>query len=72
MLLPVGDVPRSAMRHDNCEKGQCKRIQEMQMKIRVNCDDHICCDDELNRRVEGVIAGTLAQIGEHLSWDEVS
>jgi len=41
------------------------------MQISVNCDDHICCDAELIRRVEGVIAGTLAHFGEHLSRVEV-
>ena len=41
------------------------------MQIMVHCDDHICCDDELIRRVEGVIAGTLEHFGEHLSRVEV-
>jgi len=44
---------------------------EMEMQISVNCDDHVCCDAELIRRVEGVIAGTLAHFGEHLSRVEV-
>jgi hypothetical protein len=47
------------------------RQQEIKMQVMVNCDDHICCDDELIRRVEGVIAGTLAHFGEHLSLVEV-
>jgi hypothetical protein len=41
------------------------------MQIRVNCDDHICCDEELIRRVEGVIAGTLEHFGEQVSRVEV-
>ena len=41
------------------------------MQVLVKCDDHVCCDDELIRRVEGVIAGTLERFGEHLSWVEV-
>ena len=41
------------------------------MQVLVNCDDHICCDAELIRRVEGVIAGTLERFGEHLSRVEV-
>jgi hypothetical protein len=41
------------------------------MQVMVNCDDHVCCDDELIRRVEGVVAGTLEHFGEHLSRVEV-
>ena len=41
------------------------------MQIMVNCDDPICCDEELIRRVEGVIAGTLERFGEHLFRVEV-
>ena len=41
------------------------------MQVLVNCDDHVCCDGELIRRVEGVIAGTLERFGERLSRVEV-
>jgi hypothetical protein len=41
------------------------------MQVLVNCDDPICCDNELIQRVEGVIAGTLERFGEHLSRVEV-
>lgn len=41
------------------------------MQVRVNCDDHICCDNELIRRVEGVITGTLERFSEHLLRVEV-
>jgi hypothetical protein len=41
------------------------------MQVMVNCDDHVCCDDELIRRVEGVIAGTLEHFGKHVSRVEV-
>jgi hypothetical protein len=41
------------------------------MQVLVKCDDPICCDAELIRRVEGVIAGTLERFGEHLSRVEV-
>ncbi len=41
------------------------------MQVLVNCDDHICCDEELIRRVEGVIVGTLERFGERLLRVEV-
>src|SRR5882762_9360088 len=41
------------------------------MQVMVNCDDPICCDEELIRRVEGVIAGTLERFGDHLFRVEV-
>ena len=41
------------------------------MQVLVNCDDHICCDNELIRRVESVITGTLERFGERLSRVEV-
>ena len=41
------------------------------MQVLVNCDDPICCDNELIQRVEGVIAGTFERFGEHLSRVEV-
>lgn len=41
------------------------------MQVLVNCADPICCDAELIRRVEGVIAGTLERFGEHLFRVEV-
>jgi hypothetical protein len=53
------------------ELGEASGSRRDGMQISVNCDDHICCDDELIRRVEGVIAGTLAHFGEHLSRVEV-
>jgi len=41
------------------------------MQVLVHCDDHVCCDDELIRRVEGVVAGTLERFGDHLFRVEV-
>jgi hypothetical protein len=41
------------------------------MQVLVQCDDPICCENELIRRVEGVIAGTLERFGEHVSRVEV-
>ena len=41
------------------------------MQVLVHCDDPICCDHELIRRVEGVITGTLERFSEHLSRVEV-
>jgi hypothetical protein len=41
------------------------------MQVLVKCDDPICCDAELIRRVEGVVAGTLERFAEHLSRVEV-
>lgn len=41
------------------------------MQIGVNCDDQICCDEELMRRVEGVIEGTLARFGDRVFRVEV-
>lgn len=41
------------------------------MQVLVNCEDPVCCDAELIRRVEGVVAGTLERFGEHLSRVEV-
>jgi len=41
------------------------------MQVLVHCDDHICCDNELIRRVESVITGTLERFGERLSRVEV-
>jgi ribosome-associated translation inhibitor RaiA len=41
------------------------------MQVMVNCDDHVCCDEELIRRVEGVIAGTLERFGDRLFRVEV-
>ena len=29
------------------------------MQVLVHCDDQICCSEELIRRIEGVVAGTL-------------
>jgi ribosome-associated translation inhibitor RaiA len=41
------------------------------MQVLVNCEDPICCDAELIRRVEGVIAGTLERFSEQVSRVEV-
>jgi hypothetical protein len=41
------------------------------MQVMVTCEDPVCCDDELIRRVEGVIAGTLERFGDHLFRVEV-
>jgi ribosome-associated translation inhibitor RaiA len=37
------------------------------MQVLVNCDDHVCCDEELIRRIEGVISGTLERFGDRVS-----
>jgi hypothetical protein len=37
------------------------------MQVLVNCDDPICCDENLFQRVEGVIAGTLERFSERVS-----
>jgi ribosome-associated translation inhibitor RaiA len=36
------------------------------MQVLVNCEDPICCDEELIRRIEGVIEGTLARFGDRV------
>jgi hypothetical protein len=41
------------------------------VQVRVNCDDHIVCDLELIRRVEGVVTGTLEGFAEQLTHVEV-
>lgn len=41
------------------------------MQVTVHCDDPICCDEELIRRVEGVIAGTLERFGDRVFRVEV-
>src|SRR5882757_5527347 len=41
------------------------------MQVLVNGDDHVCCDEELIRRVEGVITGTLERFGDHVFRVEV-
>jgi len=41
------------------------------MQVLVNCDDPVCCDEELIRRVEGVIVGTLERFGDRLFRVEV-
>jgi ribosome-associated translation inhibitor RaiA len=48
------------------------------MQVLVNCDDPLCCDENLFQRVEGVIAGTLerfssrvSRVEAHLSDDSV-
>ncbi len=45
--------------------------EETGMQVLVNCDDHICCDEELIRRVEGVIEGTLQRFSDRLFRVEV-
>jgi ribosome-associated translation inhibitor RaiA len=37
------------------------------MQVLVNCDDPICCDEDLFQRVEGVIAGTLERFSSRVS-----
>ena len=37
------------------------------MQVLVNCDDPICCDENLFQRVEGVIAGTLERFSNHIA-----
>lgn len=41
------------------------------MQVLVNFDDPVCGDEELIRRVEGVIEGTLERFGEHVFRVEV-
>ena len=41
------------------------------MQVLVNGDDHVCCDEELIRRVEGVITGTLERFGDRVFRVEV-
>ena len=41
------------------------------MQVLVHCEDPICGDTELMRRVEGVITGTLERFGEPLTRVEV-
>jgi hypothetical protein len=41
------------------------------MQVLVNFDDPVCGDEELIRRVEGVIAGTLERFGDHVFRVEV-
>jgi len=41
------------------------------MQVLVNCDDPICCDENLFQRVEGVIAGTLERFSGRVSRVEV-
>jgi hypothetical protein len=43
----------------------------MTMQIVVSFDDHICCDEELIRRIEGVIEGTLERFSPHVMQIEV-
>jgi ribosome-associated translation inhibitor RaiA len=42
------------------------------MKVLVRCDDQISCSEELIRRVEGVIAGTLEHFGGRIARVEAS
>jgi len=37
------------------------------MQVLVNCDDPLCCDENLFQRVEGVIAGTLERFSSRIS-----
>ena len=41
------------------------------MQVVVSFDDHICCDEELIRRIEGVIEGTLERFSPHIMQVEV-
>lgn len=41
------------------------------MQILVQTDDHICCDEELIRRIEGVIEGALERFSDHVTRVEV-
>src|SRR5262249_33223377 len=42
------------------------------MEVVVHCDDEVCRSEELIRRVEGVIAGTLEQFGDRISRVEAT
>ena len=42
------------------------------MQVLVNCNDPICCDENLFQRVEGVIAGTLERFSSRVSRVEVN
>src|SRR4051794_29935104 len=37
------------------------------MQVLVHCDEQIVCSEELIRRVEGVVAGTLERFGARIS-----
>jgi ribosome-associated translation inhibitor RaiA len=37
------------------------------MQVLVNCDDPICCDENLFQRVEGVIAGMLERFSSRVA-----
>ena len=41
------------------------------MEVVVHCDEQVCRSEELIRRVEGVIAGTLEQFGDRIERVEV-
>jgi len=42
------------------------------MEVVVHCDEQVCRSEELIRRVEGVIAGTLEQFGGRIARVEAS
>ena len=37
------------------------------MQVLIHCDDEIVCSEELLRRVEGVVAGTLERFGARIA-----
>jgi hypothetical protein len=39
----------------------------MMMQVLVHCDEQIVCSEELIRRVEGVVAGTLERFGARIA-----
>jgi len=41
------------------------------MQILVSSDGHVCCDDELIRRLEGVVEGTLDRFGDRITGVDV-
>jgi hypothetical protein len=64
----------AAARHANCEAPVpgypqlCGAGQEEieNMQVLVHFDDHVCADEELIRRIEGVITGTLERFGSRV------
>jgi hypothetical protein len=50
---------------------QLRTIEETGVQVLVYCDDPVHGDEELIRRVEGVIEGTLERFGDHVFRVEV-
>jgi hypothetical protein len=63
----VSVCTKIAPRHAPCGAFDEYHEENWLMKVLVNCDDPICCDENLFQRVEGVIAGTLERFGSRVS-----